>query len=343
MRFPLGLQCQPDAMTLQGDYYNGYSNDALSVPILDPPYMQAVGSTHVTGENIIYRWKHTKDEERDWTFQAYFDRTERHPPSVYIGMDRDLFDLDFQHRFPLGDRNGVIWGVEYRFTRDSMQNSFAQSDFPPSRFDHYYDFFAQDQITLVEDKLFFIAGSKFDYNPYTNFEYQPTGRILWTPTQRQSIWASVSRAVHVPDRNSVDGVNNIAFLGLMPDPFDPSRMDPGYFTLLGNPHFLSEDLLAWELGVRTQATEQFSWDLALFFNQYSQLQATVPLGIIYVPGPVPYYSFAAQGVNAQYGETYGAELAANYTVNERWRLQLAYTYLRMFLCRSRCNATLQSG
>jgi iron complex outermembrane receptor protein len=31
------------------------------------------------------------------------------------------------------------------------------------------------------------------------------------------------------------------------------------------------------------------------------------------------------------GETYGAELAANYAVNEKWRLYCAYTYTRLFL------------
>ena len=36
-------------------------------------------------------------------------------------------------------------------------------------------------------------------------------------------------------------------------------------------------------------------------------------------------------VNGMCGQSYGAELAANYTVTERWRMQLAYTYIDLFL------------
>jgi iron complex outermembrane receptor protein len=91
----------------------------------------------------------------------------------------------------------------------------------------------------------------------------------------------------------------------------------------------SDDLLAYECGMRAQASERFSWDLALFYNQYTNLAALVsgepqfePPGYIVIP---------TQYMNAQNAETYGVELGANYQVNERWRLQAAYTYLSMFL------------
>ncbi len=119
----------------------------------------------------------------------------------------DLFDLDFQHRFPLGTRNEIIWGCGYRFWKDSVVNTDPSSAFfiyvnPADRFDNYFSYFVQDQITLEEDRWFFIGGSKFEHNPYTNFEYQPTVRLLCTPNKKCSLWAAVSRAVHMPTQQT---------------------------------------------------------------------------------------------------------------------------------------------
>jgi iron complex outermembrane receptor protein len=315
-----------DKMTLQGDYYNGYSYDIESYATLTPPYMEPIGNTHVAGENIIYRWKHTFDEDSDWCLESYYDRTERHQTDVGFAVDRDLYVLDFQHRFPLGARNEIIWGCGYWYTQSHIENAFYQSFFPPGRTDHYYNFFLQDQITLVEDRWFLIGGSKFEYNPYTNFEYQPTVRLLWTPDNRHSIWGAVSRAVHVPDEFCAN-------VKIKPNLYTPYPV-PGFLELTGNTSFKSEELLAWELGIRTQATERFSWDLALFFNQYTNLlsfSGGAPFPVPSPPLPPVYTILPLNFVNAGWGETYGIELSTIYSVNERWRLQCAYTYLRMFL------------
>jgi iron complex outermembrane receptor protein len=315
-----------DAMTLQGDYYNGKSVTMMESPIPTPPYQTTSNDIHVTGENVIYRWKHTIDEDRDWTFQCYYDRTERHYIDPAYAINRDLGDLDFQQRFPLGERHDFIWGCGYRLTQDSIQNNpFSFVVEPASRFDYYFSYFLQDQITLVEDRWYFTAGSKFEHNDYTNFEYQPTARVLWTPTKRHSIWGAISRAVHVPTRQTDD-----AFIRQPPIPsHGPGPGNIEFPAAIGNSYMLSEDLLAYELGVRVQATERFSWDLALFYNQYDKVDSYYH-GTPYVD-PWGYTVTPMYNNNGVSGETYGAELAMNYTVNDRWRLQCAYTYTRLFM------------
>jgi iron complex outermembrane receptor protein len=316
-----------DAMVLEGDYYNGYSGLTSTYALPTPPYSGSDNVDHVSGEYILYSWKHTKDEDSDWTFQTYYNRIQRHALKVPIDFtcDRDLADMDFQHRFPLGTRNEIIWGCGYRFTQDSFPPpSFQVSYDPQQRFDNYFTYFLQDQITLVENRWFFIAGSKFEHNPYTNFEYQPTARLLWTPDDRHSIWGAISRAVHVPVRF----VDN----GEFKSPVSSSPL-PIFVDLLPDPGALSEDLLAYEFGIRVQATKKFSWDLAMFYNQYTNLE-TAQSGTPYlVPavGPPDYIILPINHQFTGWGETYGAELATNYAINESWRMQLAYTYLRMFL------------
>jgi iron complex outermembrane receptor protein len=316
-----------DAMTLQGDYYDGKSVTLLPNQIPTPPFTVPSNDIHVTGENILYRWKHTIDEDSDWTFQTYYDRTERHYLDPAYGLDTDLIDLDFQHRFPLGDRHEIIWGCGYRYWKDALLNTQPSSAFfikvtPPERFDNYFSYFIQDQITLEEDRWFLIGGSKFEHDPYTNFEYQPTVRLLWTPTKRQSIWAAVSRAVHMPNQET-------DFAQTTLPPVSNSPFPPFVFPqVVGNPGLQSEELLAYELGMRVQASERFSWDLAMFYNQYDKLFALAPSGIVI---DLPYIFAQQQFQNGEAGQTYGAELALNYSVNEQWRLQCAYTYTRLFL------------
>jgi len=323
-----------DAMTLQGDYYDGMAVSLLPNAIPTPPFTVSGNSVHLNGENILYRWKHTMDEDSDWTFQTYYDRTERHYLDPGYGLDTDIMDLDFQHRFPLGDRNAIIWGCGYRYWQDSFQNTQPSSAFfitvnPPARTDHYFSYFLQDQITLEEDRWFLIGGSKFEHDPYTDFEYQPTVRLLWTPTKRHSIWAAVSRAVHMPNRQTDFAQTTLPRIGNSPFP-------PYVFPqVVGNPGLQSEELLAYEFGMRVQATERFSWDLATFYNQYDKLFSLLPGNFYHVPlTPLPpwdYFISEQNYRNGMSGETYGAELATNYAVNEKWRLQCAYTYTRLFL------------
>lgn len=310
-----------DAMTLQGDYYNENRGDMSIAPNPSFPFMsQHNNIVQLSGKNILYRWKHTFDDDSDWTFQTFYDRTEEHYSIDSFLRNRETGDFDFQHRFPLGSRQKIIWGGEYRLTQDVILPApFIMFYTPDHRFDNLFSFFLQDEITLVEDRWYLTAGSKFEYNDYTNFEYQPTVRLLWTPTKQYSIWGAVSRAVNTPNR-STDDIH-------IRRPVSP--LLPVFSMINGDHGVVSSELLAYEFGIRVQPTERFSWDLALFYNQYDKIKGLVPRGrYIEPPGYLIYpYYFS----NTAKGETYGAELALNYQVNEQWRLQGTYTYLQMFL------------
>jgi len=74
-------------------------------------------------------------------------------------------------------------------------------------------------------------------------------------------------------------------------------------------------LIAYEAGARGQPTDAFSWDLAVFFNDYQRLSIPVVRGN---PSFVPWAYFLPMSFrNVMAGDTYGCELAATYKVNER--------------------------
>ncbi len=79
-----------NTVTFQGDFYGGSEEGPA-------------GDTDVNGQNLLGRWRHEFSVESDVQVQLYFDRTWRNIPAS-ISEDLETYDLDFQHRLPLGDR-----------------------------------------------------------------------------------------------------------------------------------------------------------------------------------------------------------------------------------------------
>ncbi|MCA9246648.1 MAG: TonB-dependent receptor [Planctomycetales bacterium] len=309
-----------DKITVQGDYYNGQAGSHSLIATPSAPFSHvALDNVDVVGGNGLVRWTHELGDDSDWAFQTYYDRTERDLQDFDFREDRETFDVDFQHRFPLGWRHRVIWGLGYRNLRDKTRGGFALTLDPDRRSDDLFSYFLQDEITLCEDRWYLTVGSKFSHGDYSPFEFQPTARLLWTPSERHSIWASVSRAVRTPTRAD----ENVVISQI------PDAAAPGVFpTVIGNRNTVSEDLMAYEAGIRVQPRDEFSWDLAAFYHQYEDLQ-TFAMGAPFLDlGPPAAFRVPLTLTNDGRGHTYGFELAANYELTECWRLFGAYTFFR---------------
>ena len=316
-----------DTVTLQGDYYDGQTGRRNEFPSLTPPsYINIVDDdAQLAGSNTIMRWTRQLDDETQWTAQVFYDNTYRHWVTSEIREIRDTFDVDFQHSFRLGERNAVIWGFGYRNTRGEFDGNASVIDFTPNvRAIDLFGLFVQDRITLQEDLWYFTLGSKFEYNDYTQFEVQPTVRLLWTPTTRRSVWASVSRAVRLPTQAENDMRHTAAACGRSPDPMPPPSGLPVMPVVIGNPDQDAEELMAYEAGIRTQATESFSWDLAVFYHDYDRLRS-VPFATV----PQPGFPLLLPGVmgNDKLLSIYGFELAMNLDVTNDWHVYGGYGFL----------------
>ena len=332
------LASERDTLTLQGDLYQGDSGRSDFRPLVTPVFpatpgnpfvFQNIEDEHSVGGNVLFRWTRQQGKDANWMLQAYWDHFDRHGTNNTFHIKTETFDLDFQQQFPLTCRQKLIYGLGYRLIDVSLQGSSFDNFFAvgtAARSLNTYTAFVQDEFTLVEDKLFFTAGSKFEHNAYTGFEYQPTGRLLWAPDKEHSIWGAVSRAVRTPNLlEAADGATTT----LLPAPIAP----PVFPQLRSNRDLNSEDLIAYEIGYRAQPSERFSWDLALFYNVYDNL--IVPRAGGVVPGPVPgTFVLPLVRENGLNGETYGAELAANVKLNECWRVYGQYTFLRTHLHRA---------
>ena len=252
---------------------------------------------------MVGRWTHTISPTSAFQLQLFFDRTYR---DFNNGFTEGLstYDADWQHRFRLGGRNEIVWGAGARL-RDHQTRNLELFLFEPShRTLQLYSAFLQDEITLVPDRLHLTVGTKVEHNIYTDWEFQPSGRLAWTVARNHTVWAAVSRAVRTPSRLDRD-----FFLLLAPSvPF------------IAGDDFESETLLAYELGWRAQANDRLSLSASSFYNEYDDLR-TAELG------PPPFGLPITFG-NGLEGHTYGVELATTYQVSPRWRLRGGYTFLK---------------
>ncbi len=313
-----------DSFTFQGDLYDGRAGWTLISPTLFPPYRATMEyPDKFSGGNLLGQWSHGFSESSDMTLQVYYDRTSQH-----IGLfreDRDTADLDFQHRFGLGKRQDILWGLGYRYSHDRITNMQPVTFFPDSRGDNLFTAFVQDDITLVENVLRLTLGSKFEHNDYSGFEVQPNARLLWTPQEGHTVWAAVSRAVRTPSR--ADG--GIFFYGDTYPPLSPLNPSdlPLRSGIISSPDFRSEELLAYELGYRLQPLQTLSLDITVFYNTYDSLRDVEPLVPVYVTSPTPHYILPFMAHNNMQGETRGVEASADWKPFEWWRLLAAYTFL----------------
>lgn len=305
--------------TLQGDYYEGGSGTTGRNAFPYPPYVDELNDEiDVSGGNLIGRWQRTFSPTSELILKTYYDRTQRKYP--LLEEVRDTIDLDLQHRFNWTDRQEVIWGFGYRLSHAKFDEGLIVN-MGESDGDNLFSFFVQDEIYIVPRTLSVLLGSKFEKNSYTDWEVQPNLRLLWLPDSQQTLWASISKAVRTPSL-----AENQTRLVQQVDPGPPVTL----FILQGNEDFVSEELLAYEVGYRYRPLDTLSMDLALFYNQYDHLR-TIEFGEPILDDWPTYIYVPLNADNKLHGYTYGAELSVEYHPLDWWRLYVAYTYMEMEL------------
>jgi iron complex outermembrane receptor protein len=305
--------------TLQGNLYQMEANQNFPKLSLAAPYNSSVADKQrISGGNLLGRWTHAFSDESDFTAQVYYDRTDIDLP--LLKDTQHTGDLDLRHRFHLGERQEVIWGGGYRVTQSSFTPSYEADFTDRTRDDQIGNLFVQDEVALVPDRLRLTLGTKLEHNNITDWEVAPSARLSWTPSERQTVWASVSRAVRTPTAFEDSGRIKLAS-------YPPSATLP-YPTLVeldGTPNFSPEELLAYELGYRIQPVERLTLDTTGFVNSYHHLRSTTSTAD---PSTLPaYLHYVTTVANGGKGEMYGAELAATWRVAAPWKLTGSYSFV----------------
>jgi iron complex outermembrane receptor protein len=224
-------------------------------------------------------------------------------PAGRLRDDLKTFDLDFQHRVDLGRHQQLVWGIGFRHAHNVVENAPALAILPAKLDQQLYSAFVQDEIRL-RDNLSVFAGTKLEHNDYTGFEFEPSVRLQWQPTERRTIWAAVSRAIRAPSRVDRDMLQ---------------APPPGLTVLRGDDAFRSENLLAYELGMRAQIGLRAGISISLFHNEYTDLRSTA-----ITPGTLLPFYFE----NNLAGHSRGGEFGGSMQLADNWSMRLDYNLLK---------------
>ena len=311
-----------DSLTLQGDIYKGEIGQRAAIATYQPPEQRDYPAAQdVSGGNLLGRWRRDLKDGSDLQVQTYFDRTYRRGPQ--LAEIRDTFDVDLIHHLANLAHQDIIWGLGARWSPSEVIQTFPTVDFiPHDKADNIYSSFAQDQIALVNRRLWVTVGTKFQHNVYTGWELQPSLRLLWRPSQHQSFWTAATRAVRTPSRIEED----LQLTQLI------SSNPPFFIRVADDGRVESESLISYEAGYRRLVSSRFYFDVSVFHNDYDDLVGFSPfvLSVENTPPP-PHLLYSLSFANTVKGNTDGIEIAPDFKLNQWVQLRGSYSYLNLDL------------
>ena len=315
-----------ETFTVQGDLYRVEAGERVTATSYTPPFSTDIdGNAQLSGGNLLARWSRHLANDDNLQVQTYFDRTRRDEPNFF--ETRNTFDIDFLHRLHAARRQQVTWGLGLRFSAGDAPPVVSGLVFvPQSRTDRLFTAFLQDEINLVDRRLSLTIGTKLLHTNFTRIGLEPSARLAWTPTSRQTYWASFTHALRTPSRAEEDflltGYITTTAAGV---PYF-ARFEP-------NNNFAPEQLNGYELGYRQLLRHDFLFDLSAFFNHYHDLFSQDITGSPFLEtSPAPaHLLLPAQFRNDLLGATTGVEIAPEWRPVPSWRLRGSYSFLHVDL------------
>ena len=311
-----GRSGERDQWSVEGDFSMVERHDPLAFPALAPAVDKVVGNSHYSGGFVQARWSHITANGGESVLQVSFDKSRFSYP--FVNPDLNNLIVDYQHRWRIAENHEFYCGAGYQQYWDTATGTRYTFFSPVSSVYRAGDLVARDEWQIVPGRWMASAGIRVDYHSVRQAEYQPSFRLLYTPSNRQSVWAAFSRAVRAPNRFDRD---------LM---LDDGQTDAAGFpvTLLfvGSKSMLSETERSLEAGYRRQSGQRWSVDFSLFRSDYGRLRAisTPPYPEMTVNGPALFLNETNLGA----GRSYGGEISGTVQVRQSWRLVPSYSYVK---------------
>ncbi len=268
-------------LSLQGDVYRG---DIGSLDSTEKPSGQ-----QQSGGNLLLNWQITDESSRKHKVLAYYDKTSLTVPG--LEDSRQLLNLDYQFE-QQWQQHAIVAGLGYRLLHDEVDTQPLNYIQPIIRHDKIASAFIQDDISLLDDDLHIIVGTKYEHNDYSGDEWQPNLRLSYQLAQ-SLVWGSWSKAVRVPTRFETD----IQF---------------GSFS---GKQLQAERANVYELGWRKQRAETWSLDATVYSSQYDNLLSVEAAG----------YG------NKLSGKVQGIEVSGSVQLQERWLVRINLSHASMSL------------
>ena len=124
------------------------------------------------------RYRHVQDEDSDWTLQTYYDQFNR--GTILNSEKVKTGDVDFQYRFPLGERNSITCGAGYRYIHSfcPSEDPFTSSIQPSEESIYLCRQLVQDEITLAPDLWTLTLGCRTRAEPLHRFRLSTHRQVV---------------------------------------------------------------------------------------------------------------------------------------------------------------------
>lgn len=247
------------------------------------------------GRNLLARWTRDMSDSSQFQIQAYYDYFQRRDLLTVDVLE--TFDAETQFNLSTGGHSLVI-GFGGRTTRDAFTNNLNAFQLDPRKARLWIgNGFIQDRVALSRE-VSVTAGLKVEGSTYTGMQFLPSLRVAWQPSEKNLLWASVSRAVRTPSR------------------IDRDLTEPTF--LAKAPTFASEKLVALEGGYRGQPSHSTALSVSVFYNRYTDLRSAKFIGT----------PFPLQLANDLRGNTFGVEGQLTQQILPWWRVTASAMWLR---------------
>jgi iron complex outermembrane recepter protein len=310
-----------DSLTVEGDLYRSSGQGTTDFTTSLAPLISAPlpGILINSGGNLLAHWHRTFSTRSEINLLGYYDRANSN--TSFIRAAVNTFDVELEHRIAIGNRHEIVWGAGYRRIDINTTGTVAVSFAPPRISENLANAFVQDEIELLPGRLRLTLGGRVERVYGGKFNFQPDARILWTPTERQSVWLAASRALRGISPADASVISN---LGTEPGPGGILVVPQAS----GNPNMRSEALVAFQAGYRAELTSTISIDATAFFNKYTRLRGEDTGTPIFETGSgIPFLLVPETADNKISGETHGIEFSGTWKPVRVWKLSGAYTWL----------------
>ena len=355
-----------DAVTVQGEIYQGTSGESTLLNRFVPPSNLLQGTQQAaSGGHLLARWQRDLPNNNSLTLQTYFDHSERDWPA-HPFMRLDTVDADIQYRHRAIQGHDIVLGAAMRHNQERFHASTTGLPDGVVQYDTFdidqlntrmWSVMAQDDISLISEKLTLTLGSKFEKYDNDKLKPLPNARLMWTPDDNQTLWASASKAIRTP--SLIDSHGTIR--ALLPPEFTLNGSGlprPGFMEVMGRT--TSEQLWAYEVGWKQRLAPGLTLDTTAYYNDYSRLRAgnlnlnnmrclpsynvplppgSPPFAECYLPVQLPnqYLLLPATLTNDFNGHSYGFETWVDWQASRQHRWQANVTRYAMALQTSATN------